>query len=151
MKAREAEQDRGMKDVLITIKSSQSIEDGDGPELITAGKYRADSDGVRFFYMESELTGLSGTQTDFFVTPEEVVISRKGTVTARMIFRKGQRQHFAYETPYGTVTMGLETHKLEQTLGEHGGEMEVEYDLNLEREVLTRNKFKIKVRDIKGN
>jgi uncharacterized beta-barrel protein YwiB (DUF1934 family) len=110
-----------------------------------------DGDAIRFSYMETELTGLQGTKTDFLVTPEEVVMSRRGTVTAQMVFRKGQKQHFAYETPYGTLTMGLDTHRIENALDENGGDMEIEYDINLERSVISRNKFKINVRDVKGS
>lgn len=141
----------GMKDVLITISSSRSLGGGnDGMELITEGKYAVDGDGIRFSYMESELTGLEGTKTDFLVTPEEVIMSRNGTVTSQMVFRKGKKQHFAYETPYGTLTMGLDTHRVSHALGEHGGEMEIEYDIDLDRAVFSRNRFRINVRD-KGN
>lgn len=148
----EIEKNTGMRDVLITINSTQSLGgDSDGMELITQGKYSVDKDGIRFSYMESELTGLKGTKTDFFVTPGEVVMSRQGTVTAQMVFHKGQKQHFAYETPYGTLTMGLDTHKIEHALGEHGGDVEIEYDIDLDRAVVSRNRFKINVRDLKGN
>ncbi len=146
-----SEKKNDMKDVLITISSTRSLGGGsDGMELITEGKYAVDGDGVRFFYMESELTGLEGTKTDFLVTPEEVIMSRRGSVTSQMVFRKGRKQHFAYETPYGTLTMGLDTHKLRHQLGEHGGDMEIEYDIDLDRAIVSRNRFKINVRD-KGN
>ena len=46
--------------------------------------------------------------------------------------------------------MGLDTYKLEQTLDENGGEIEIEYDLDLDRAVVSRNRFKINVRDVKG-
>lgn len=140
-----------MRDVMITISSTRSLGGGyDGMELITEGKYALEGDRVRFSYMESELTGLEGTKTDFLVTPEEVIMSRRGTVTSQMVFRKGRKQHFAYETPFGTVTMGLDTHKVRHELGEHGGEMEIEYDIDLDRAIVSRNMFRINVRD-KGN
>ena len=141
-----------MRDVLITIRSFQSLSgNDDGMELITAGKYGMDEEGIHLSYQESELTGLQGTETAFLVKPGEVVMSRRGTVTSQMIFHKGQKHHFAYETPYGTLTMALDTHKVEHALGEHGGDMEIEYDLNLDRAVVSRNRFKINVREAKGN
>lgn len=144
----ETENTSKMRDVMITISSTRSLGGGhDGMELITEGKYAVDGDGVRFSYMESELTGLEGTRTDFLVTPEEVIMSRRGTVTAQMVFRKGQKQHFAYETPYGTLTMGLDTHKVRHRLDEHGGDMEIEYDIDLDRALVSRNMFRINVRD----
>ncbi len=147
----ETEKTGNVKDVMITISSTRSLGGAsDGMELITEGKYSVGGDGIHFSYMESELTGLKGTKTDFLVTPEEVVMSRRGTVTSQMVFRKGRKQHFAYETPYGTLTMGLDTHKVMHELGEHGGSMEIEYDIDLDRAVVSRNRFKINVRD-KGN
>ena len=144
----EIEKTGDMRDVMITISSTRNLGGGlDGMELITEGKYAVGGDWVRFSYMESELTGLEGTKTDFLVTPDEVVMSRRGTVTSQMVFRKGRKQHFAYETPFGTVTMGLDTHKVCHHLGEHGGDMEIEYDIDLDRALLSRNMFRINVRD----
>ena len=141
-----------MRDVLITIKSFQSLSgQKEGTELITAGKYGVDEEGIHLSYEESALTGLQGTETAFLVKPDEVVMSRRGTVTSQMIFHKGQKHHFAYETPYGTLTMGLDTHKVCHALDESGGDMEIEYDLDFDRAVVSRNRFKINVRDAKGN
>ena len=135
------------KDVLITIRSTQQLAGSyDGIELVTEGKYTVEKDGIHFSYMESELTGLEGTKTDFFVKPEEVVMSRQGAVTSQMIFHKGRKQHFAYETPIGTLTMGLNTHRINSALGENGGEMEIVYDLNFDTALFSRNQFKINVR-----
>ena len=135
------------KDVLITIRSTQHLAGNcDGIELVTEGKYSVDGDGIHFSYMESELTGLEGTKTDFFVKPEEVVMSRQGAVTSQMIFHKGRKQHFAYETPIGMLTMGLNTHRINSALGENGGEMEIVYDINFDTALFSRNQFKINVR-----
>ena len=146
------EKNKQMRDVLITINSFQSLNGDDGSlEFITRGKYAVDEEGIHLSYQESELTGLEGTETDFLVKPGQVVMSRTGNVTAQMIFQKGKKQHFAYETPYGTLTMGLDTFRLEHALGEGGGDMLIEYDLDLDRAVVSRNRFRINVKDIKGN
>ncbi|MBE6997992.1 MAG: DUF1934 domain-containing protein [Ruminococcaceae bacterium] len=137
------------KDVLITIHSIQNIDgqDCDGPELITQGTYEYAPDGVRFSYMESELTGLEGTRTDFHIKPEEVVLSRRGSVNAEMVFRRGEKQRFRYQTEYGALNLALNTHRLETTLDEHGGDVEIEYDLNFNQSFLSRNRFIINVKE----
>ena len=141
-----------MRDVMITISSTQTVDGaGDCAEFITQGKYRAGSDGVHFFYNESELTGLDGTRTSFFVTGEGVVMSREGSVTSRMEFREGLRSEFSYKTPYGALNMALDTFRIDRALGEDGGRLEIEYDLDLDRSVVSRNRFKINVKEIKGN
>ena len=138
-----------MKEVLITIKSVQNMDgvESDGAELITQGSYDYAADGVRISYMESELTGLEGTKTAFLITPEQVVLSRRGAVNAQMIFRRGKRYSFKYNTAYGALNMCLDTRRLEWNMDEHGGDMEIEYDINFDKSFLSRNKFKINVRE----
>lgn len=138
-----------MKEVLITINSTQSL-DGDssaGPELITQGDYEYASDGARFSYMESELTGLTGTKTSFYIKPDEVVLSRRGTVNAQMVFRRGERTNFGYRTAHGTLNVGLETRDFGITLDEHGGDIEIDYVLNFEQSFVSCNKFRINIRE----
>ena len=76
-----------MKDVIISIKGVQSLPQGesDSVELVTEGKYSFRDGHGELSYMESELTGMKGTRTSFIFTPEEVVLSREGTLTSRMI------------------------------------------------------------------
>ena len=138
------------KEVLITIKSQQSLPGGEqeeGAELITRGTYQYGKKGIRFSYMESELTGLSGTKTVFLIKPDEVVMSRKGTVNSQMVFRPGESSDFLYRTEFGFLQLGLDTKRLECSLDEHGGSMEIEYDLDFERSFLSRNTFRVDVRE----
>lgn len=137
------------KEVLISIHSVQNVDgrDSDGPELITQGTYSYAMDGIVFSYLESELTGLDGTKTTFRVLPGEVTLTRKGTVNAQMVFSRGEKRDFRYQTAIGALNMGVDTHRLEYMLDEHGGNMEIEYDLHVEQSFLSRNKFIIKVRE----
>ena len=64
-----------------------------------------------------------------------------------MIFRQGTKNTFLYDTPYGSTTMGLDTHSIRSTLGEKGGEMEIDYIVDFDHAVVGRNKFKINVRE----
>ena len=138
------------KEVLISIQSMQNLNgfDSEGPELITLGDYEFATDGIRFSYMESELTGLDGTKTVFQILPsEEVTLTRSGTVNARMVFRRGEKHSFRYHTGVGVLQLDVDTKRLYLDMDEHGGDMEIEYDLNFERSYLSRNRFVIKVRE----
>lgn len=137
------------KDVLITIRSSQNVDgtEAEGVELITQGTYQYGKNGIRLAYMESELTGLDGTKTVFHVKPDEVVLSRRGSVYSQMVFHPGECSNFVYRTEFGLLQMGLDTRRLECALDEHGGDMEIEYDLDFERNFLSRNTFKINIRE----
>lgn len=137
------------KEVLITIVSSQSVdgEQAEPTEFISRGLYSHSPEEALLSYMESELTGLEGTKTEFSVKPDMVVMSRTGTVTSRMVFCPGQKHHFLYETPYGTVTMGMDTHLLRTELNPAGGSMDIEYDLSFESALISRNKINITIKE----
>lgn len=138
-----------MKDVIISITGIQQTEDGkpDSIELVTDGKYSFSKDDTTLSYMESSLTGLEGTQTIFSLTPEGVVLTRKGSICSRMIFEEGKKHFFVYDTPYGAATMGVDTHRITSSLGEHGGNMEIDYIVDFEHTVIGHNKFRINVRE----
>ena len=142
------------KEVVITIKSSQQLggEEHDGAELITRGTYRYKNGAARLCYDESELTGMNGTRTQFDVRDGEVVLSRRGAVDSRMVFQPGQRSDFLYRTEHGMLTLGLDTLRIDCELGEHGGDMRIDYDLDFERSLLSRNQFiiNVKEKDIKS-
>lgn len=137
------------KEVLISIKSTQAVmgEDAEPTELITRGLYSCRGNLKKFSYMESELTGLEGTKTEFLIRPEEVVMNRTGKITTRMVFRIGQKHRFLYGTPYGTLAMGISTGCINSRLGEQGGELELAYDLDFENAVLSRNTIKINIKE----
>ena len=139
----------GKKEVIISITGMQGVEAGekDAVELSTDGEYCFSEDETLFSYMESELTGLEGTKTSFSVGPEGVVMSREGSLNSRMIFEEGKKHLFLYETPVGAMTMGVRTHKIMNSLGEHGGEIEIDYVLDFDYVTVGRNKFKINVRE----
>lgn len=140
-----------MKDVLISIRGMQNLRDSDGGdtvELLTDGQYGfADGHG-KLVYMESELTGLDGTQTTFFVDPTGVVLEREGTLNSRMVFEQGKRHMFLYDTPYGTATMDVNTERVVARLDEHGGDLEIKYRIGFENTPVGENRFHIHVQEI---
>ena len=139
----------GGKDVIISIVGTQTFADNDKDviELVTDGKYSYGESETFFSYMESEVTGLAGTQTSFSVKPDAVTMSRVGTLNTTMVFEPGKKHHFLYDTPYGAATMGLRTSFVNHSLGENGGDMEIEYVLDLEHTIIGKNNFKINVRE----
>ena len=137
------------KDVIISIKSIQRIagEAAEPTELITAGRYACRGGLKKFSYMESAITGLDGTKTEFLIRPDEVVMNRSGTVTSRMVFRRGKKHHFLYGTPYGTLAMGINTRSIDMKLSESGGSMNLSYDIDFENALMSRNQIDITIKE----
>ena len=137
------------KKVIITVSGTQCLEDQEQEdiELMTEGAYEYAGDTGSFRYEESEITGMEGTTTEFQFSPAEVVISRKGTFASRMVVVEGRKNVFLYETPYGSATLGVDTHKITNKLGEHGGELNIDYTLQLDRMMVSRNRFLVKIKE----
>lgn len=138
-----------MRDVIISITGVQNDPNGDkdSVELVTTGQYGMENGEIRFTYEESELTGLDGTRTTFTVSPMGVVLRREGSLNSEMVFQQGRKNFFLYETPYGSATMGVDTRRIDTRLGEHGGDLELDYDIDFNHTPMGRNKFKINVRE----
>lgn len=136
------------KDVIISIRGMQDYEQTgkDRIELVTQGSLRRDRAGFTLVYAESELTGLEGTTTTIQVEPERVTMLRTGQVNTQMIFQEGRRHLAMYNTPYGAMTVGINTRHLLAQLGDEGGDIEIDYNIELDHAVAGRNIFKINVR-----
>ncbi len=141
-----------LKDVWISINSIHSYdqEDEDRLESSTDGHYYFDGENGCLTYLESEVTGLEGTRTSVIVMPDQVVVDRDGVVTSRMIFREGERDAFQYSTPFGAATMGVDTRRIRHQMNEDGGRVEVDYVVNMEHVVASRNRFQITVTEKKS-
>lgn len=138
------------KSVIISIRGMQSFEGADDEtvELVTEGKLLS-SGGDQFMlsYEESQLTGMEGTLTTFQIVPGCITLLREGEVNSQMVFQPGRRHVSMYETPYGAVSVGVNTKKMTSTIGEGGGEIEIDYAIEIDHAVAGENLFHIDVRE----
>ena len=139
-----------MENAVISLKSVQhySPEEEDSIEFSTDGFYKYENGTAVLSYFETEVTGMLGTRTSLLVSPDEVVIDRSGLLTSRMVFKEGLKDSFLYSTPYGSATVGIDTRGISQNFGEDGGQVEIDYVVNMEHALVIRNNFQISVRRI---
>ena len=135
--------------MIISIKGVQRYEnaDPDTMELVTAGRLEREGNSYTLSYQESELTGLEGTLTTFQVEPDCVTLLRMGVVNSQMVFQPGRRHFSMYDTPYGALSIGVNTRRLRTALDERGGEIEVDYAIEIDHAVAGENIFHIDVRE----
>ena len=137
-----------MKDVIISVTGvQQGVNGPNAMELVTAGQYGQDEKETLLTWQESELTGMEGTKTSLRVQRQGVVLSREGTNNTRMEFEEGKKRYFLYETPFGSATMGLNTRRIVNRLGLHGGEIEIDYSVDMDQTGVGRNRFYIRVQE----
>ena len=137
------------KDVIISIKGVQRYEneDTDTLELVTAGRLEREGNSYTLSYQESELTGLEGTLTTLQVEPERVTLMRVGEYNSQMVFQEGRRHMSMYSTPYGAMAIGVNTRRLLAALTDQGGDIEIDYAIEIDHSVAGRNSFQISVRE----
>ena len=138
-----------MKHFIISITGMQNLNgpENDGIEFVTDGEYSYSDSEITCSYMESAITGLEGTKTTFTITNNLVTLTREGTFPMHMIFQEGKKHYFAYETPFGAVTMGIDTHSISYSLGENGGNLKIHYLISMESSAVSRNIFVINIKE----
>ena len=134
--------------VMLSIRGEQYFDgiDPDATELMTEGSMVLTGDGMVLSYEESQLTGMEGTTTTFEVKGPRVILTRSGTVNSQMVFEEGRQHTSLYETPFGELSVDIQTSVLKHNLTERGGVMEIKYSIAVEHTVTGRNCFKIRVK-----
>ena len=133
---------------MLSIRGEQYFDgiDPDAQELMTEGTMTLTEDGMVLAYQETALTGMEGTTTRFQVQGPRVISTRSGTVNSQMVFEEGRQHTSLYETPFGELSVDIQTSVLKHNLTERGGLMEIKYSIAVEHTVTGRNCFKIRVR-----
>lgn len=138
------------QNVIISIKGTQSrdSQEDDVIELVTEGTLLEDGDaGFTLSYQESEVTGLDGTLTTFHIEKDRITLMRLGEFNSQMVFEKGRRHLSMYNTPYGALSVGVNTREMFADIGATGGNIRIAYDIELDHAVAGMNTFEINVRE----
>ena len=133
---------------VITITGMMGISqpDADTVELVTDGSYCRTESGYQVRYLESEITGLMGTATTVDINPDEVIVERKGVLNTKMVFKTCEKMNFLYDTRFGAATLGVDTRKIYAEFDDCGGEMSIDYVVDMEHTVVSRNKLNMSVK-----
>ena len=133
---------------VIKVIGTQGVPDGEDDviELTTDGIYSRTETGFVLRYQESEITGLVGTTTTVEIEPDAITVERKGTLNSRMEFRENAKNSFVYDTQYGAATLGVETRRIKANFDDFGGDLCIDYIVNMEHAVVCKNKLEISVK-----
>lgn len=136
------------RDVIITIASRQDFEgcEPDRIDLVTAGRLYRRGGKYYISYEESELTGMEGTRTTIKLEEQQVTMTRTGTHPAQMLFAKNRRHVGLYHTEVGSLTVSTHTSQLENTIGENGGCLAINYTIEIDSNLAGTHCFEMDVR-----
>ena len=140
------------KDVLITIKGTQRVGgESDVIEMMTTGRFYRKNKLYYISYEETEATGYEGCRTTLKVGPnDKVTMTRFGPSRSQLIVEQGVRHQCQYDTGYGAMTIGVNTRHLLADLNDQGGDIEIDYAIEIDHAIAGRNVFQIQVKEAQG-
>jgi len=139
---------KDMKKVMITIKGfpMYSASEDDAFELLTDGEYMQEDGVATFTYVENSMVGYGDQLTTFNVEQDRVILRRNDGQSGDMIFSEDQKHHFLYDTPFGSVLLGIDTHSIVKNMGDDGGNLEIRYDIEVDNVSVSQNLFMINIK-----
>ena len=135
--------------VIISIRGRQTRpgEEDEVIDLLTEGTLERTGDTFLLSYEESPVTGLENTHTTFRIEPACISLLRTGAYHSELVFARERRHLSLYDTPFGSLSVGVRTHSLSSELDEHGGVIDLDYALELDHMLAGRNFFHITVQE----
>ena len=141
-----------IKDVLISIKGTQGLEDNtDTVEFMTDGRFGI-NDGEYFISYDESVMLDSGEEVKTYLylkSDNSVIIQRNGAVKSKILIEEGKRNTSFYTTPYGNLTIGVFGEAIQHNLSVFGGEITLKYTLDTDLKLLSKNTVNISVREVK--
>ena len=126
------------KDILLSIRGLQITEDTqqDTVEVITPGEYYFRNGKHYFLYEEVEEGKQEITKNIIKVTDGYMEVTKKGVVNVHMVFEKNKKNVTYYNTPFGSLLIGIDAYRVDVTQTPEEISTYVEYALEVNNEHL---------------
>ena len=116
---------------------------------MTDGSYCYEPGFALLSYVESEMTGLEGVVTSFQIEDgKTVTLRRSGKVNAEMVFDRRQAHESLYDVGFGAMMISVVTEDMTVLLNEHGGVLDLDYRVEVEHTLCSRNRYHIEIQTI---
>jgi uncharacterized beta-barrel protein YwiB (DUF1934 family) len=121
------------KDILVYVSGLQIVEEKSEPiVLVTTGTYYFRNGKHFIIYEEVDEEG-DRAQNTIKITPHMVDLVRKGMTSSHMIFEVGKENLTYYDTPFGSMLMGITTSSIKfEEVNELHMELEIQYALSVD-------------------
>lgn len=137
-----------MKDILVTICGVQDGDSGEAIKLVVPGRLSRRGDTVYITYDETEETGMKGTVTTVAVQRDKIKLIRQGTNKSVLVLEKGKRHESRYETPYGTMIIGITAKETYAGIENGSGTISAQYLIDIGDSHSGENIFEISYREL---
>ena len=141
------------RDVLVTISGLQVMQQESGVEpvdLITAGDYYKKND-KHYVIFDEVMEGFEGVTKNIIKIREDCVdITKKGFINVHMVFEKDKQNMTCYETPFGSLMVGINAKSIQLLEKENDISLDLEYSLEVNCEHLAEKKKKMEIQSKEG-
>lgn len=136
---------------LISIKNRQRMDGETGEiEVTTLGSYVKKGDSRYIVYKEYDTENNNSAQTSVLkVEGNSRVTLMRSAGKTRLVLEKGKRHMCPYDTGYGFMMIGVFTSKVDSRLDDLGGQVEVNYTLDVNANLSSLNEILITVKEAK--
>ncbi len=136
---------------LITLIGKHTVDgEEDSFELTTTGKYKKQNGRYFVSYEGSEITGYDNTTTTLKIKDDYVSMIRFGKKmgSSQMIFEENKQYTGIYRTPHGNMTVDVFTNEMSVDMTDDGGEVNLDYYVQLNSCQPVRNNLTVKIRKV---
>ncbi len=135
-------------DAIIKFVTVQTTEDNESDvlEINAQGTYEKTENGYVIEYKEID-EEMEGSVTIISLdSPEKVTITRRGNYNSQFIIEKNKRHSCHYETPAGSIMMGVFASSVFNNLGDHGGKIKLKYTIDFNSSMVAENTVTVMVK-----
>ena len=134
------------KEVLINISGLQMDIDPQEPiEMVTTGAYYV-RNGKHYILYDELSEDNEVTKNVLKIGPNSVELTRKGPQVSHMIFEEGKENLSYYDTPFGSLLMGVNTSSIDWMEEEEQMRLQVDYDLSVNSDHVSKFKIDVNIR-----
>lgn len=142
-----------LENYLISIVGKQRTDEETGEvALTTLGSYitKGNSHFIVYKEYDTERNNAATTSVLRVDGADTVTLMRGGAGHTRLILEKGKRHQCQYETGYGNLMVGIFTSNVHSRLHDRGGELEINYTLDINSDLSSTNEIFITVKEAKN-
>lgn len=138
------------KDVLVAISGLQ-IADADADkdsqpiEVIAPGEYYL-KNGKHYIIFEELMEGFDGvTKNRIKIDDDYLELKKNGVSNVHMVFEKNKKNITCYETPFGSLMLGINANRFDLNESEQKITLDVDYSLDINYQTFADCKIQIRV------
>lgn len=139
------------KDVIVSIQglqfAGQQDQDPQAIENIFPGEYHYRNNAHYVIYDEILEGEKKPIKNMIKLRANECAITKKGPVNAQLIFTKGKNTLSNYVTPFGNITMGIDTRQITIDESEDNINLHIDYVLDANYQYVADCQIDIKIRE----